>query len=88
VEEIAQKCIADGGEYRDEYRIVDPAGGVRWVSARGQAVIADADGERRLTLTGIAWEVGGGAAVPWGGGPAGLVLALAMPGSAGSGRDW
>jgi PAS domain S-box-containing protein len=54
---IAHKCIADGGEYRDEYRIVDPAGGVRWVSARGRAVIADADGERRITLTGMAWEV-------------------------------
>ena len=55
--ETAQKCMADGGEYRDEYRIVDPAGGVRWVSVRGRAVIADADGQRRITLTGLAWEV-------------------------------
>ncbi len=55
---IARKCIADGGEYRDEYRIVDPAGGVHCVSARGRALVAGVDGERRITLTGVAWEVG------------------------------
>ena len=57
VDALAARCIADGGDYRDEYRILDPAGGVRWVSARGRAVIADAEGERRTTLAGVAFEV-------------------------------
>jgi PAS domain S-box-containing protein len=52
----AQRCIAERGEYRDEYRILDPAGGVRWISARGRAVIAGAE----ATLRGVAWEVAEG----------------------------
>ena len=57
VDALAARCIAEGGDYRDEYRIVDPAGVVRWISTRGRAVIAGSEGERRTTLTGVAFEV-------------------------------
>ena len=56
-DELVRRCIAGGGDYRDEYRIVAPAGGVHWIGARGRAVIADSADERRITLRGVAWEV-------------------------------
>ena len=38
----AQDAIAGGGMFTNEYRIVLPDGGIRWVSARGSAIKDDA----------------------------------------------
>ncbi|HTB57448.1 MAG TPA: PAS domain-containing protein [Polyangia bacterium] len=56
-DEIARRCIAARDEYRDEYRVLDPAGVVRCLSVRGRAVTPDTDGVQRIMLAGIAWEV-------------------------------
>jgi PAS domain S-box-containing protein len=57
VDRLARQCIDQGGGYRDEYRILDPTGTVRWIGVRGRAVSADGAGERSFVLAGVAGEI-------------------------------
>ena len=57
VDALVSQCLERGGRYRDEYRVLDAASAVRWISARGFAVDVGSPPEHTFMLTGIAGEV-------------------------------
>lgn len=55
VSEALRKAVETCGEYAAEYRVITPAGAVRWVSARGRA-LADRPGGPAVQLLGAAYD--------------------------------
>jgi PAS domain S-box-containing protein len=47
-------ALAGGGEYDQEYRVVQPDGGVRWIAARGRPLYDDE--KRAVRLVGAAYD--------------------------------